>query len=439
MKRKTYLPVPWHWVFLTGFTTALVAISLGAWLALKFLGQDTVQQSHRRSLAQAGQVPWGILETEKIPLVNSEDIDLTANQLMAAPRWHFDCKPEQLVQYLMAADLRARERGILLNQRYWTIGTNGCEIAPPESVVLSLEPASRARIYAILAKSALNPAQRSPYRFAPGQFRDHLQAIGFQNFEIARLERLSYTNATSLCLADLGIAKKILRERSFEEFLEMIYSTPAYNVRLRVPASADIAALARYWGRGGREKQITPLLRSLANVPGGGSINIMALLPEFARNRLFTFPESSDDTELSRQDCAFTAMNFFSPQADTNFLNPDYIQQKLLNDYLPVPQGEPPTFGDLVQLVDGEGRIFHMSVFLADEFVFTKNGVSPAEPWTIMRLEDMLTLYFSNREQGNLLLMRRKDLPGSPQSAPAKPALTPYLAVVSQQHSPAGK
>jgi hypothetical protein len=417
------------WVFLAGFGSAVLAIGLGGWLALNISGQDTViwpARGQRRSPVNAP--PWGYLEAQRIPLVNTEDIDLAANQLMAPPRWHFDCKPEQLVQYLMAADLRARERGILLNQQYWTVTTNGCEIAPPESVVYSLDPASRARIYAILARSEFNPAQRSPYRFAPDQFRHHLRAIGLASFEIARLEQLSYTNATSLCLADLGIAKKVLRERSFEEFMEMIYSTPAYNVRLHVPPKSDVAALAKYWGRGGREKQITPLLRSLANVPGGASINIVALLPEFARNRVYTFPDSWDDTEMARQDCVFTALNFFHPVADTNFLNPNYVQQRLLADYAPVPHGEPPLFGDLIQLVDGENRIFHMSVFLAEEFVFTKNGVSPTEPWTIMRLPDMLTLYFANRTEGNLLVMRRKDLPGDRQPIESRSSSAAQLA-----------
>jgi hypothetical protein len=60
-----------------------------------------------------------------------------------------------------------------------------------------------------------------------------------------------------------------------------------------------------------------------------------------------------------------------------------------------------------------------MSVFLADDFVFTKNGVSPSEPWTIMRLQDMLTLYFANREQGKVLVLRRKDLPNTTQESPS--------------------
>jgi hypothetical protein len=153
-------------------------------------------------------------------------------------------------------------------------------------------------------------------------------------------------------------------------------------------------------------------------VPGGGSISIIALLPEFARNRLYTFPATWDDATMNRQDCAYTAMNFFNRVADTNFLDPDAIQRTLVRDYLPV--GDRPMFGDLVQLADAKGMIFHMSVFLADDFVFTKNGVSPSEPWTIMRLQDMLTLYFANREEGKVLILRRKDLPNTTPETPPK-------------------
>src|SRR5688572_24816428 len=367
MSKSSSSHLPGHMVFLMGFASALAAIALGAWLALRIVGHKSVPSGSGLRVsarAEIAEPPWGLLEAIRIPLVNAEDIDLTANQLMSPPRWFFECKREQLIAYLMSANLRARERGILLDQRYWTIHTNGCEIAPPESVVLTLDPASRARIYAVLAHSELNPAQRSPYRFAAGRFREKLQAIGLESFEIGRLEQLAYTNASSICLADLGIAKKVLREHSFEEFMEMIYSTPAYNVRLRVSPQSDINALAAYWGRGGREKQITPLLKSLANVPGGAGINIIALLPEFARNRVYTFPTTWDDATIGRQDCAFTAMNFFNHTINTNFLNPDVIQQTLACEYQPA--GDRPLFGDLVQLVDAEGRIFHMSVFLAD-------------------------------------------------------------------------
>ena len=142
------------------------------------------------------------------------------------------------------------------------------------------------------------------------------------------------------------------------------------------------------------------------------------MLPEFARNRVYTFPSTQDDSTAGRQDCAYTAMNFFNRIADTHFLDPDVIQRTLVRDYLPV--GEQPAFGDLVQLVDGEGKIFHMSVFLADDFVFTKNGVSLSEPWTIMRLKDMLTLYFANRTEGKVLLLRRRDFMSVPPSPSPK-------------------
>jgi len=421
MNRFSFRHLPWHTTFLLGFASALTAIALGVWLAMFFLRRDTVTQfalvGNSASPVSVSE-PWGRLEAQRIPLVNADDIDLAANQLMGPPRWFFGCTQDQLVRYLMSADLRARERGLLLDQRHWKIHTNGCEIAPPEAVVLTLDPASRARIYSVLAKSEFNPAQKSPYRFAPGRFKEHLQAIGLEGFEISRLERLTYTNSSAICLADLGIAKKLIREHSFEEFLEMIYSTPAYTVRLRVMPDSDIHTLAAYWGRGGREKQITPLLRSLANVPGGGSISIIALLPEFARNRVYTFPTTWDDATANRQDCAYTAMNFFNQVVNTNFLNPETIQQTLVRDYLPA--NDQPTFGDLVQLVDGEGRIFHMSVFLADDFVFTKNGVSLTEPWTIMRLKDMLTLYFANRTEGRVLVLRRKEFTNvPPDTAPA--------------------
>ena len=159
-------------------------------------------------------------------------------------------------------------------------------------------------------------------------------------------------------------------------------------------------------------------------MPGGASISISSLLPEFARDRLYTFPGAWDEPTVARQDCAYTAMNFFNRNGDTNFLDPPYVQQILLRDYVPA-EGEP-TFGDLIQLADDKGIIFHMSVYLADDFVFTKNGVSLTEPWTIMKLREMMTLYYANRADGQVLILRRKDF-AAQQTNRRQPAPMPAL------------
>jgi len=118
------------------------------------------------------------------------------------------------------------------------------------------------------------------------------------------------------------------------------------------------------------------------------------LIPQFARMRLYTYPFPSEDPVVLRQDCYWTAMNFFNAVPDDRFINPAYTKQVLMADYYPV-QSEL-TFGDVVFLFDSKGQVLHSAVYLADDVVFTKNGAHYNEPWTLMKLEDMLAYYPSD-------------------------------------------
>jgi len=46
-----------------------------------------------------------------------------------------------------------------------------------------------------------------------------------------------------------------------------------------------------------------------------------------------------------------------------------------------------------VALVDDEGDLFHVAVYLADGLLFTKNGTSPVAPWTIMSVDELTDFY----------------------------------------------
>jgi hypothetical protein len=50
-------------------------------------------------------------------------------------------------------------------------------------------------------------------------------------------------------------------------------------------------------------------------------------------------------------------------------------------------------YGDLILLVNQGSIAIHMCVYIADQVVFTKNGVDIHQPWVLMRLADMLRCY----------------------------------------------
>jgi hypothetical protein len=359
--------------------------------------------------------PWGELEAREFPLADAEETAPEYAPLMAPPRWFFESTTaEQLARYFRALDVRHRDQHLLLDPRYLKVTSRGCEITPPESTVYALDSINRARIYAALARSESNQAQRAAILLPAGNLEGRLAAMGLTRRQIDHLEHLTYTNGGMICLADLGIARKVLGAEAFDRMIEILYSIPAYRLRLVVPEHADVDRLAAYWGRGGREAEIRPLLKSLARVPGGADISIAHFLPDFARLRLYRYPEERDGPTAAKQDCIFTAMNFFNGVADTNFLDGHHVEHALETDYMPVT--EAPLFGDIVILQDKASKIIHMCVYIAADFVFTKNGMSPTRPWALMRLDDMLAVYFGQQQNVELRFMRAKklDLPPAP-------------------------
>src|SRR6185436_17026471 len=224
--------------------------------------------------------------------------------------------------------------------------------------------------------------------------------------DIEKIKRLTYTNSGYLCFTDLAAIRPALSRSEFNELIEALYQVPAYILRLHVMPDSDIEELARYWGKGGREKLIAPLLNSLAKIPGGGTMNVSYFLPEFARLRLYTYPYAWSDSSVSKQDCFFTSMNFFNATANTNFFDRAYTARALESDYVRIEQG--PSFGDVVALSNSASEIIHTCVYIADNFVFTKNGVNPEQPWVLMKMPDMLMLYYPIDKSGHISFLRRR-------------------------------
>jgi hypothetical protein len=269
-----------------------------------------------------------------------------------------------------------------------------------------LNSASRRKIYSVLAQSPANFAQCAPFRFVPGTFLDFLVESGLTSRNVARISRLAYASSGITCFADLAAVQAVLSQTEFEKLVGALYETPALALRLHVTPDSDIDALARYWGKSGRESIIKPLLKALGKVPGGASINVSLLLPPFARDRLYTYPVSWNNPDAEREDCFFTAMNFFNESTDTNFLDANYTQTVLNAEFEPATGR--PTYGDLVAVRNSTGGIVHMCVFVAKNVVFTKNGVNGAQPWVLMRMNDMLRIYQASQARGQVLFFRHR-------------------------------
>ena len=65
-------------------------------------------------------------------------------------------------------------------------------------------------------------------------------------------------------------------------------------------------------------------------------------------------------------------------------------------------------FGDLVVLLDNKSNGLHACVYIADDFVFTKNGANRLQPWVMMKMSDMLA-YFYSQKPNRVVIYRCKD------------------------------
>ncbi|MBI3853783.1 MAG: hypothetical protein HY298_26370 [Verrucomicrobia bacterium] len=395
--------------FCLGITVTLVGMSLAF---RSQLASEQWQSSPRRG----GQVrrpqveetvpPWGHIEFLKIPLINPDEFFPDRPLRLKKPEWFFEnFSEERLREFLLACDLSAAEQAILLDHRWWNAVSNGCVLLPPTEVLWSLNGLARQQIYSTLGKSPRNYPQTYPFRFPPDGLEKRFSESRLSRARLGLIRKLTYSDSGCVCFADLQLLCGVFAPREFAQAVAALYQVPAYRLRLRMMPDSDVDSLVKYWGKGGREKIIKPLLDSLAHVPGGASISVSSLLPPFARLRLYTFPDSWDDPTTTKEDCLFTALNFFNRAADTNLFNREYAGQVFHSDYVRI--NDEPTLGDLVVLFNPAGEAIHCCVYIAADFVFTKNGINNLQPWVLMRISDMTACYPAEQE-AHVVILRRK-------------------------------
>jgi hypothetical protein len=355
------------------------------------------------------------LEAVQLPFADPEALFPDREVRLKPPQWYFeDISRTDLEGFLNSCELTDAQKTDLFRNSGWQVVSNGFAVSPSDNLIRTLCPTARGKIYSLLARSAANYSEQFAFRFPPGKFADRFASTTLGTAQIDLIRSLTYTNGDDLCLSDLDLLSKLLTPAEFDQTVNALYRVPACLVRLRIFADSDINQLTAYWGRGGREARIKPMLDSLRKVaagPNGATINVSYLLPSFARLRLYTFPNIWPDRQIAKEDCFWTSMNFFNAKPDNRFLDADAALRSLQSDCEPV-RGEP-LFGDLLTLLDQKGKPMHMCVYLADDFVFTKNGGNILCPWVIMRTSDMLSLFPA--ENRRILTFRWKSL--------AKPSL----------------
>ena len=226
------------------------------------------------------------------------------------------------------------------------------------------------------------------------------------------MEPLIYRDGDIMHFADAEIVRaRIPDTLERQRLAKALLRQSTMLVRLSVDKSSEIQELAEYWGRGGRSTDIRPLLESVAGADSSeSSIDIVHLLPAFARNRLYRYPKltAADLDNRTLANCLWSSLNFFAAVPDDRFLDLNASLASLRSDYHIVESNH--QLGDVIALLDAEGDLFHVVVYLADDLVFTKNGTSPVSPWTIMPLQRVKDYYRVQSDNPRLIYHRRNDL-----------------------------
>jgi hypothetical protein len=267
---------------------------------------------------------------------------------------------------------------------------SACVVRPSLDLVASLSPVERAGLYAGIGRFEANAAQAQPMRRPAGQLEARFREAGVSEPSLVLLRSLLYRDGGQEAFADMQVmcarAPKTGGDR--DHILTAVVREHGVLATLKVPEGADVEALARWWGVGRRGKDLHALLGSLARAPGGGTVDVMHLLPRFARARVNTFPEPTDPP----YDCAYTALSFFSPDGEARFLKPAEVKRAIDTEYHPVP-GDALQLGDVLIFTADDGTLVHAVVHVAGDLVFSKNGIAFHKPWQLARRSELEAEY----------------------------------------------
>ena len=406
----TYLAIPRPWLI------ALVAILIMGWIEVTALWLKPVKQTSvdvgdvtPMTAAHAGK--WG--EMTLVPIVISPPMELVFTDwgFNGRPTWFFPgANADTVARVLQLAGVSAADAAQLRSEARSEPQIDGVVLAPDPAWVRALTPDTRARIYHLLAKIGLNVDQTQAFRYPGASPEEWLGRSQISPHTRQLVEPLIYRDGDYMLLSDVELVRaEIGSDDEMRRLGKTLFQQPTVIARLSVSRAANLDAIVEYWGRGGRRTEVRPLIESVAGSGADRFIDVIHLLPPFARNHLYCYPKLSaaDLDKPAVVNCLWTSLNFFLPNPDDRFLDEAFALKTLKEDYFVIETNF--ELGDVVAFLDEDGRIFHAAVYIAANLVFSKNGISAMAPWTLMSLDAVKDYYRSRSENPRLIVHRRKN------------------------------
>ena len=357
--------------------------------------------------------PWGNLETTPLSLELPDEFVFVPPPTQPPIRWFFHgYTKDKAIDFLRTCGMAATQLDTLANKAAWTTTADGAAVRPGDELILSMSPDLRAKVYSLLVECPENSTQIDPIWFRANELEHRLKHSEWTEASSTLLKKLLYPQGDLLLFADFEPALRQLPDDPQRHcFMRTVSRKETLLVRLKIDADSDVNAIGNYWGLGGRKKDLIPFLRAVQRVDKACKVSALALLPHFAREHLFTYPYTTTGEPAVKQDCFWSALNFFNEPPDNRCNDMDYIRQLLKTDYYSIL--EPSQLGDLVFLTAKDETVIHAASYVAADIVFTKNGEAYTQPWILMRQNDMIDTYAVRHPQSGplkVLYFRRKML-----------------------------
>jgi hypothetical protein len=355
--------------------------------------------------------PWGTLEyftaSIEVPLATIGAME----SWPAAPMWRFATTNTALVlSQLGEAGLDAAQLAALSEPESWRKSSQSVALLPRADLLLSLTPAVRERVYALLAKHPENLFHSEPFVVYGGSVSNWLGGTGMRPALLRLVEDTAYRRHGTTYFSDVALLySQAASDAERHQISKHLSRNPALMVSLRVTPDMDWQRIATYWSSGRKRKDVATLLESLAGNPAADKLDVLHLLPATPRKLLNTFPHPSQYIFFGQlPDCHWTSLNFFNYDPVSR-LGDSTSASSYLSEYF--DQVMPPfEFGDVILFTDAAGtRSIHSCVYVAGDIVFTKNGRSVLKPWTLMMFEDVAANYREGPEV-HFVVYRRRSL-----------------------------
>lgn len=353
--------------------------------------------------------PWGDLEYFTVYLEASVSMLKSMDFQTYDTTWSFvKWTEDQVAKLFESAKIAEPFRTELLDRTKWRRTPEGITVNPSREALLGLSGDSRAVIYQVLGRWEENPFHHEPMIIAGNDVREWLKRAQLPEDVLATIERTVYQRSRNLVFADLPlILRMVTSEAERLKIRKALSRTPTLVVKLRLTPQTDVAKIAEYWGGYSKSKDVEPFLDSISNNPVVNLLDIIYLLPTGVRRLLCTYPGQNHGRTGYYPDCHWTSLNFANFEPLARLADATMATAYTLENYTRITGGTY-QYGDVLFFMDGTtGNAIHSCVYIADDIVYTKNGRSPTQPWVLMKLDDVVSLY-SMFYQTQIACYRRK-------------------------------